>query len=330
LGLVWGLWASTGASAQTPAGLPLELSWSAPNECPTASDVQSELARIASAAPGEDLRPLSARISVEHSGPKYTANVHTEHEGLTGERTLQAQDCPTLVRSVTLVLALAFGRSVELHDDASPSTAPPDTAPPAKTAEPEAKTAEPKAKTAEPEAKTESDEHDEPSTPSELHVGLLLGGGGQLTLLPAVAPLARVGAELKLRALSVELRADVIPMLAASKIDTDASARFDAVVVTALACGNYAFAALCGGARAGGIHARTHGLTRDDSATAPWYALAVATSVSLPEHSSFQISVEGQLAISLNRPRFAVTGLAETHRVPVLAPELSVFMRYWP
>src|SRR5512139_886504 len=97
------------SAAAQPAALPLELSWQAPSECPTASDVHAELARIASAAPGEDLQPLKADVAVAHSGARYTAQLRTEHEGLVGERTLQAEDCATLARSVTLVLALAFG-----------------------------------------------------------------------------------------------------------------------------------------------------------------------------------------------------------------------------
>ncbi|HET8937039.1 MAG TPA: hypothetical protein VFN67_26535 [Polyangiales bacterium] len=47
--------------------------------------------------------------------------LRTQHEGRRGERTLAAADCHTLARSVTLVLALAFGPGVELEPATPPS-----------------------------------------------------------------------------------------------------------------------------------------------------------------------------------------------------------------
>lgn len=334
VGLAIGLSAARGAAAQAIAALPLELQWQAPSECPSGQDVRDELARIASAAPGEDLRPLAARITVARGAGRYTAQLRTEHEGLVGERTLEAADCKTLVRSVTLVLALAFGRGVELHDEAS--SAPASTgATPAPTAAPSGERtgeATPKPASQEPvDAARRSDEDEsaeEPDTPPDVHLGFVLGGGAQLTLMPALAPVLRAGATLRIRALSIELRAALMPQTT-QDIDRDASARFDALMGTALGCFDASWAALCAGARVAAIRARTRGLSDDAAATAPWYALALAAQLAWPEHSPFQVGLEGLLALSLTRPRFEVTGLGRTHRVPLFAPELSAFLRVW-
>jgi hypothetical protein len=99
--------------AQAP--LPLELSWRAPPECPNAAAVRTELERVATVTSDLRLRPLVARVDVARRNGIYVAALRTEHEGRTGQRQLQAARCETLVRSVTLVLALAFGAGVEVR-----------------------------------------------------------------------------------------------------------------------------------------------------------------------------------------------------------------------
>jgi hypothetical protein len=102
------------ALAQAP--LPLELAWNAPSECPTGDDVRAELGRIANVKSGLSLRRLIARVEVGRRNNTYIAVLRTEHDGRVGQRQLEAASCPTLVRSVTLVLALAFGAGVEVRD----------------------------------------------------------------------------------------------------------------------------------------------------------------------------------------------------------------------
>ena len=102
------------ALAQAP--LPLELAWNAPPECPTGDDVRAELGRIANVKSGLSLRRLVARVDIGRRNNTYIAVLRTEHEGRVGQRQLEAASCPTLVRSVTLVLALAFGAGVEVRD----------------------------------------------------------------------------------------------------------------------------------------------------------------------------------------------------------------------
>lgn len=334
--LVLALWLLALPAAAQPAALPLELSWQAPSECPTASDVHAELARIASAAPGESPRSLAADIAVTRSGTRYTARLATEHEGLVGERTLQADDCATLTRSVTLVLALAFGRGVELRQDATqappaestttPTTAPAVVSPASTEPKPEAIAANGEAELADEEPETGSD-----NAPSTVHVGAMLGGGAQLTLMPRVAPIFTAGALLDLEALSIELRASALTGTS-ERLDTgtDARAVLDGLLATALACAHVSLADFCAGGRAGAIGARSRGLFETGHRTAPWYALALTAGLSWPEHSAVQLSLEALLALSITRPRFEITGYGIAHRAPLLAPELSAFLRFWP
>lgn len=323
------------AMAEERPALPLELTWQAPGVCPTASDVHAELARIASAAPGEDLRPLRAEVAVTETGGRFAARLRTEHEGLGGERTLQADDCATLTRSVTLVLALAFGRSVELRSDPTAgSDAPANTEPaatPAATPGPKPEASEPEPVAPEEKADAGATGEPEDAASSSVRLGFLLGGGGQLTLLPAIAPSFSAGARVELASLALELRASGSPGVSQS-LDTGTSARavFDALAATALACTQLSLADLCAGGRAAAIRSRARGLFESGERTAPWYALAVAAGLTWPKHGAVRLSLEALLALSMTRPRFEVTGLGAAHRVPLLAPELSLFLRLWP
>lgn len=334
--LALALWLLALSADAQPAALPLELSWQAPSECPTASDVHAELARIASAAPGESPRSLAAEITVTRSGARYTARLATEHEGLRGERTLQADDCATLTRSITLVLALAFGRGVELRQETVPATPAPNSSPsPATATAAPATSAPPK-----PEATPASDEaepaaaesqSDPGDSRSSVHLGAMLGGGAQLTLMPRVAPIFTLGALLDLEALSVELRASAITGTS-EPLDTGTEGRavLDGLLATALACAHVSLVDLCAGGRGGAIRARARSVFETGQKTAPWYALAFTAGVSWPEHSAVQLSLEALLALSVTRPRFEITGYGIAHRAPLLAPELNAFLRFWP
>jgi hypothetical protein len=318
-------------AAAQPAALPLELSWQAPSECPTASDVHAELARIASAAPDETPRSLAADVTISSHGARYTARLTTKQGDLVGERTLQAEDCATLTRSVTLVLALAFGRGVQLRQDTTPTEPSTAAAPvPAASAEP---MPSPPTATPPPEREPQSDEagDDADAKPSRIRFGALLGGGAQLTLMPSVAPILTAGAALDLDALSIELRASALPGTT-EPLDTgtDARAVLDGLLATALACTHVSLANFCAGGRGGAIRARSRGLFETGREIAPWYALALSAGLSWPEQSPVQLSLEALLAISITRPRFEITGYGIAHRAPLLAPELSAFLRFWP
>lgn len=322
------LWASGASFAQPAAPLPLELAWSAPDECASAEEVRAELERIAPAPSGEALKPLAANVVITQESGRYHAQLHTEQEGRTGERALQAEDCKTLVRSITLVLALAFGRGTQV-EDASDGTTESGTGgatqgstnvpqPPAATESP-----------AEPVVETR-DEVDEPLV---MRFGLLFGGGAQLALFPVASPQIQAGAALDFDALAIELRVAALPAVSKTLTSTagDApSARFDGLATTALGCARMSLLSLCAGARAAALRAQSRGVSQTGSATAPWYALIAAVSLAWPKHSAVQVGVEGLLGLSLNRPRFVVLGLGEAQHVPVLAPELSLLLRFWP
>jgi hypothetical protein len=307
------VWASR-ASAQ--GALPLELDWRAPAECPAADAVRAELARIAAAREGSALLPLRARAEVRRHAGGYQLLLQTEHAGSRGTRQLTAADCVTLMRSATLVLALAFGPAVDLISD-----------------RPEAPIVEPPAAVRPPAEPT--------PTPAPAAAGirehtpptwqLWLGAGAQFGLLPAPAFSGSLGVELELARVSFGLRALVLPGVRSvltveeGPLDT----RFAALGAAAHGCGLLPAGALALGACAGlqlaairGESAGTNELSAD-SAIAPWYAVHVALAVSWPRTAALRLRFEAELAYSLNRPEFAVEGSSAAYRVPRWLPLLA-------
>ena len=352
--------------AQAQGSLPLELEWQVPRECPSATDVRLELERIARARPGYALSPLWARAVVTTRGRSYQVALQTEQAGQRGERQLEAPDCTTLLRTVTLVLALTFGAGVELTEHA--------TSPGAGAATTVRTTAMPQAQTVQPAQQTDPAQHEQQTSqtpakvqtasaeqtasaaalvaqPSDLTVepseravssqgpeqtaltwSLLAGVGTQLGLLPTAALLLSAGAELDGHAWSLGLRARG-SFARQQQLPEDVDAHFDALGAALTACWRLPLtlftASLCGAAQAATLRGSTSGATTG-SAHAPWYALSGTAGLTWPQASRLRVRAEAGLAASLNRPRFEVQGLGQVHQVPPIQPEFTLLLLFSP
>lgn len=317
------------ARAHAQDRLPLELTWQAPAECPDADAVRADLQRSARVRPGFELSPLRASATVERRGATYATTLYTEHAGESGERALQAADCAALARAVTLVLALAFGAGVEVAEQRDAEGAAP---PSATTTAPAADEPTPKPDQAQWPGTAPVADH---STTHETdwQWSALAGAGAQLSLLPASAFTASAGAEVAFGAWSIGLRAIAWPSVK-NAVTSQVDARFDGVGGVLQGCGRLPVSSLvlsaCAEARAAALRGRSSGATHDDSAVAPWYAIAAAAAITWPRTGTLSLRLQAALATSLNRPRFVITNLQQAHRVPELAPDFTAFVILTP
>jgi hypothetical protein len=339
---------ATPAPAGAQQRLPLELDWHAPADCPSSAGVRAQLERIARVRTGFTLTPLTARAEVVREGAGYALRLHTERDGQHGERRLEATDCETLVSSVTLVLALAFGAGVEVSDtaaapeqNAAAGASGAEDPPPAPL--PSREQGEPAQATRSDIDATESRSSAAPTAdaapddglraPRRPKVVLLLGGGVQLAVLPSAALAVSAGIELGLGVLSVGMRATGWPAVS-DGVTAQLSARFDGIGAALAGCGHAPLhvlsLGLCAGARAAALRGRSSGALENGSDTAPWYALASAVSLTWPREHALRVRVEAGLALSLARARFEIEGPGAVHRVPLLAPELGVLVLITP
>ncbi len=343
---------ATRAQAEPP--LPLQLRLQAPPECGSGADIRAELQRSARVRPGFGLTPVIARAEVEHRGAGYALRLHTEHDGEAGERSLRAPDCATLMRSLTLVLALTFGPGVELGADAGSGPAaaaarpagagptgaggpagplPPAGKPGRQAGTPASAVPQPRVAQASPGAATRVPDAPAAASASRgrsrARLALMLGGGVEIGLASSVSPAVTAGAALELAALSIELRASGWPVVS-RPLAPDLSARFDGLGGQLQACWQWPLAALalaaCGGARAAAVRGRSSGAPADGSAVAPWYALSGAAAVSWPRGRWLSLRAEAALAASLDRPRYVIAGFGQARRVPLLLPSFDLLL----
>jgi hypothetical protein len=294
--------------------LPLELSFQAPPECPSAEDVHAELERIAHARPGLTLAPLRAQVEVSVTPRRFVLHVQTEHEGQRGERHVEARDCATAVRSLTLILALTFGAGVELTAEGASAPEP----------EPEPKP------TLAPPPPAPAEAAPAPSATAAMtrKWALFAGGFAHWGLAPNVAGTGRLGAELTLHpAFAVNMHAFGFAA-AEDSPHAGVHAHYAGFGGAAHVCGRLPLSVLtgglCGGGQASAIHGRARGDIKDASATAPWYALSLSALLDWPRDTRLRLRLEGGFDLSLNRPRFVIQGLGPVQHVSRLVPNVGL------
>lgn len=296
-------------------GLPLELDWSAPIECPSSADVSAELGRIVTIEVGYRPLPLRAVGLITSREDQYHLDLRTEREGEIGERTLVAANCGDLLRATTLVLALAFGEGVALRPD--PLEAP-DSSPLA------------------PEVAPQLSPDEEPppvvAPPSTIRfaVGLVLGATAGL--LPN--PLFEGGITGELGEPWWRVRLHLAGTSSAGiDIDSLTHASFASLGGTLEGCAGAPVEALrgevCGGVVSTGIYAEASGTSDDKSVWAPLVGLRLALGLGWIT-DSLEPRLSASVIWNTTRPRFDIAGEGTVHRVDELRVGGSVALAWSP
>jgi hypothetical protein len=341
------------------AALPLDLTWSAPAACASAQEIRAELARIARVRPGRTIARIVAYGRIDKLGQAYRLTLRTERGGRqTGQRSLVAQECRSLEREVTLVLALAFGQGVEITEsnasdasgagfDTKGRAAGSGEARAAEAATPIAPAADSEhardpaspvrpdvanAKTAAPDDL--EDAASIQSTPTNARTALSLGAGVLFGTLPSAAAIVVAGGELGWKTFWFEPRIVWLPPID-DTLERGVHARYDGVGGALAACvGVVRYSAssigACFGADAIALRGRSSGASESGEAVAPLFGGALTLAWEWPASGLLGVRLEAQLHLTLNEPRFVVEGLGEAHRVPRLAPSFVATVALWP
>jgi hypothetical protein len=113
-----------GGSAQT---VPVELTWSAPAECPSRAAVLARVRDLVGAA-AEGATPVRASGEIRKVGSAFELRLLTEQEGQRGERLVRSAQCDDLrgVAAVALTLLLTTGTQPGEDADGGSGSAPSD------------------------------------------------------------------------------------------------------------------------------------------------------------------------------------------------------------
>jgi hypothetical protein len=329
------LWAFSGfARAARADPLPIDLSWDAPPECPSQSEVMAELSRITRVKPGRVVTRISAQAKIERSSDgRYELRLRTQREDQTGDTDLDAATCPVLKRGVTLVLALALGDGVDLIDEKTPPSVASETnpAPSPGPAPPPASPAPPQPR---PTATTTVAPESLSPTPSARVRGsawLAAIGARGLVGKPALGP--QFGLSARQTHWAALARVDVWPTQSAPNVGGVASTE-DAVIASIGGCARAPFGAWslasCANFELGAIHARSRGAFQDGSATAPWYAAGPSFALTTPLDGPLKLRLEAGLSIAFDPPHFALRSFGDVSVVARFVPALSLGFAFDP
>lgn len=116
-------------SEPDPGRIPVALSWTAPQACPTRDAVATQIERLAPSAVLVDSEPaaLSVEAIVSETTDGLSANVTVRSDAESRARTLVAEDCVLLARAVGLVAAVALDPVVvaqQLEAESAPAAIP--------------------------------------------------------------------------------------------------------------------------------------------------------------------------------------------------------------
>jgi hypothetical protein len=101
------------------AAPPLQLTWRAPEGCPSGADVESQVADLLGAREIPPTRRLVAVTTIEKTERgSWTVRLETTQEGVTGQRVFEGDSCKTVAATTALILAFA------LDPDAAARTTP--------------------------------------------------------------------------------------------------------------------------------------------------------------------------------------------------------------
>jgi hypothetical protein len=293
---------SIGGSSPSPVPasdtLPLELSWIAPDACPTLARARAEIRRRVGDIDKPLIQePIAAQVEIHlTSSGAYQLSLHTKIGSTIGERMLAGPDCRELAEAAALVLALLINPKAVAD------------------AEPETKTEAP----ASPLARATGFAADTSASPAEnLRFAIGLDAMLATRVLPGLAEGLAARVYLHHGRFAVVARADgFFAKDAQAASPPGASVSFYVLESAVQLCGSAGHrlgATFCLGGAVLRLHGESRGVTVTGSRSAYWpEALAeLSGHVNVTPRARLRLSVEGRGLGS--RPDFAILGVGSVY-----------------
>ena len=304
------------ARADTVA--PLELTWSAPLDCPSRAQVESSVARLLAGSSSAVTLAADVRVTVDRRG-LYHARLRTHLRDADGERSLTAVTCPLVASATALVLALTIDPTLAVdpqESEPSPSSPPPAPPPPSPPPAPEPRDVSPASAPATPRGS---------STPSVaagaaalIDVGSLpsaaIGGAVEIAVGKGWATLRADGAAFGLQHVDAGSRAG-------------AGGRFTLLAVSLRTCagGGERFRLEgCVGMELDRIVGEGFGVSSPGSATRVSAAPRAGVRLAFRPAPSFSVPVALDVLVPLDRPTFALENVGPVFRPAPVALRASI------
>jgi hypothetical protein len=292
------------AIAGEPPAASVDVTWSAPPECPTEPAVRaSVLGLLGRSQPPAGAPPIPVRMTASRSAQgTWSVRIEIEHPGSAAphERHLDGDTCAEVADAAAVVTALAIAPSL--------ATLPPEKAP--------AAPATPK--------DPPPDRAAAPSRSPKLRPGLRVLGGADFASLPSPAPGAVIGAVLLLGDNRFEiLAAGWFPMRATSAARSTAGGNIGLLTGGARYCRTFlqlpVELAGCAGFEAGALIGGGFGVQQPATSTSPWFAPGLGLLGLYPISPAFALALGVDGLVPVARGAFALDGLGEVYRAPSIS-----------
>src|SRR5450432_277970 len=309
-------------------GLPLDLTWQAPSECPSAERIRHELERITRPRPGRQLTPLVARALITRSGTGYHLTLETERSGALSKAQLDNPTCEPLSRAATLVLALAYGDGVDIREnepekpDASVSTSLGEGTAPSGADSNSTRSAH-----AVSTQRQQPSLDRRPARNRRLEIAPWVAATGTSGLIAAFALGSEAGVQLSARHWLANWRVDALPQREAAQrgaVSAQLSAFSAALGGCAQATLTTVRLAPCARFEAGVLRAHSEGARVDGTASPTWFAVAPSLLARIPIAWPFALRSELGALIPLSVARFVVAGEGALYQTAHVVPEFCL------
>jgi hypothetical protein len=251
----------------------LQLTWSAPADCPDGEQIRAEVLRLADAdaQPSRHLKAEALLRADDRGG--WTLALTTELDGMVGERHLMGASCQSLGEAATLTLALILNPQAKLEPTPKPAAPP---------------VAQPIAPAPAPPP--------EPWPPRRYHLGAL--AGVQLGVLEDASPWLGLSLGWAIGRFSARVLPGFAPPQNVSSHDrADAGGRLWMLSAAALACYAVVESSIvlvpCAGANLVRLHGRGWGVRQAREATVTWTSAELALQAALPLGRRLSLEVWG-------------------------------------
>lgn len=284
-----------------PAGVPFELEWRAPSECPDGDDARGRVERFLGRSVGREGDPeVHARVEIEAKDGLFVASLRTAG----GERVLTAERCEVAADAAAYVVAAMIDPDVDppTIEDPPPEPTPPPTTKPV--------TPPPTQPKPTPPPKRASD---------RVRGAVRIGAGVGVGPLPSVAPGLVGAAAIMWRRLRVELgaahwfaREARLPDRPETGGDirlTTGNAR-----ICPLAVLRPIEVPVCAGVEVGSMHGRGVGIDVPASSRLLWVALTAGAGVIWMPSPWVGLWADAALVVPVSRPIFEADNVGRIHQ----------------
>lgn len=279
------------------------LTWNAPEECPSRTEVEAEIAGLLGGVVRER-DALSIEAVAEHND-RWSVSIETASQAGTGHRRLQAETCKALASATALIVALMIDPDAVAARAEEPSPPPPLPVPPPLAPSPSPTPAPPPS----------------PRRPITAFIGL--GGAIHMGALPSPDFALGASGGIARSSWRLELAIGYDPARVASDPVSGPQGpygQFQLVWGAVAGCltrqAGLVGAGICGDAEVGAVRAEGAGSSVSESHTKPWLAAGVGALVDLRLTRGLFVVLRADALVPLLRPSYTFN----EGKIPVFRP----------